>query len=83
VTRTRGEEVTLEQGERIMQTKVMRCGDVVAYVQVNPKTRARSYNHSAIYTGFDGKQHRITRRMISRFQSFFYDDSWNIYSERW
>jgi hypothetical protein len=82
VTRTLGEEVTLEQGERIMRTGVMQPGDVVAYVEVDPKTSARSYNHSAIYTGFDGKVHRITCHTISRFQNFFYDDSWNITTEQ-
>ena len=82
VTRTIGLEVTLEQGERIMETGVMQPGDVVAYVQVSGKVR--SYNHSAIYTGFDPDYdvHRITCHTISRFHDSFYNDTWNITTEK-
>ena len=37
-TRTIGLEVTLEQGNRIMHTGVMKPGDVIAYVLEDPKT---------------------------------------------
>lgn len=72
ITRTLGEKVTLEQGNRIMATGVMDRGDLVAYFM-------NGYDHSALYTGPDENGiHRITCHTRSRFHGFFDGSEWNI-----
>jgi hypothetical protein len=79
-TRTLGLEVTLDSGQLVMDTGVMKFGDIIAYVHEDPKTHQRGYAHSAIYTGFDEneKVHRISCHTVARFNEFFFDTWWNI-----
>ena len=72
ITRTLGEKVTKQQGDRIMATGVMDRGDLVAYYQ-------NGYDHSALYTGQDDTGiHRITCHTRSRYHGFFDGAEWSI-----
>jgi len=78
-TRTLGLEITRAQGDRIMNTGVMKPGDLIAYVHEDPKTHSRGYAHSALYTGIDAHNvHRLTCHTTARFKEFFFHTPWNI-----
>lgn len=79
-TRTLGLEITLDRGQRVLNTGIMKVGDIVAYVHDDPKTHQRGYAHSAIYMGLDAKKrvHRISCHTTARFREFFADTPWNI-----
>ena len=78
-TRTLGLEISRERGERILDAGVMKFGDVICYFHVDPKTNARGYSHSAVYTGLDDLGlHRISCHTTARFNSSFDNSAWNI-----
>jgi hypothetical protein len=82
-TRTLGLEVPLVSGQRIMDSGVMKVGDLIAYVHEDPKTKQRGYSHSAIYVGLgSGRTHRITCHTTARFKESFFDDTWNITTDK-
>jgi hypothetical protein len=80
VVKTLGNEVTKDQGDRILDSGIMRPGDVIGYLHEDFKNR-RTYEHSAIYLGLktdpkNGSFHDITCHTKSRLNSFYYNDKW-------
>jgi hypothetical protein len=94
MTRTLGLKVTRERGDRIMDSGIMRPGDLIAYWKPIEFLGTIGYGHSAIYVGIDADtqqdpesllnqgprqgRHRITCHTVSRFGTAFYDDSWYL-----
>ncbi len=78
-TKTLGEKVSKEVGDRILATGVMEFGDIVAFAH----GAKDGYAHSALYAGKDADRpiHRITCHTLSRMGSFYNGDTWNITSD--
>ena len=82
-TKTLGEKVTRKQGQVIVNSGVLKEGDIIGYFQVNSDSGgdyggARRYTHSTMYTGKldstdDG---RVTCHTKSRFKGKGWFDKW-------
>ncbi|MGH9559154.1 MAG: hypothetical protein ACRD30_07925 [Bryobacteraceae bacterium] len=81
-TKTLGEKVSTDAGQRIVDSGILKKGDMVGYFNVDPKgdyNGARQYAHSAMYAGKVGGDStgKITCHTICRFPGrSWVEDHW-------
>ncbi len=79
ISKTLGNKVTVQQGDRILATGIMQPGDIVTYFHQNGTGASGGYSHSAVYTGKDASgQHRISCHTLSRRDDSFDNAPWSI-----
>jgi hypothetical protein len=94
ITRTLGYKATRERGEQILNTGIVKPGDLIAYWKPIEREHRTDHGHSAIYVGVETKTeeepqsilnqgprkgiHRIACHTVSRFGISFFDDPWYL-----
>jgi hypothetical protein len=66
VTRTLGVKVTREQGDQILDTGIVRPGDVIAFWAWIERERRTDYHHSTIYVGVDAAPSLDAQKLLDR-----------------